>query len=272
MAKRIEKIINTAIAVGVSALISTNLISINGCAGANYQIIENNNAQKILEKRQNITRGNKKFREIALTFDYEAGKKEAEFILDALKKENVKATFFITGDMIERHPDIVRRIVDEGHEAGNHTYDHRKLTLIKRLDENIVKEELSKTDKLFYKITGKNLIYWRARAGAVNKKILEYAAKNGYGPHIYWTIDPRDWECREGMQEMTEKRLFSLLQKDKYNGNGAIIVEHASSTSKFYKKLPEIIQRLKKNYSLVTLSEIIDDKDDFSYKQDHCKK
>ena len=240
MAKGIERIINSVFA-------GLTILALNSNA-AYYP------------KTGNITRGNPKFKEIALTFDYEGGKRKVGIILDALKKENVKATFFVTGYMMKYYPDIVKRMANEGHEIESHTYSHRMLTAIKKLDEGIIKKELDKSSREFYKITGKNMNYWRAPGGYVNHDILRYAEDDGFR-HVYWTIDSRDWKCKTGEEDAYEKRLLDNIEKDRYKGNGAIVIAHGYS--RFSKKWPDVIKKLKEKYALVTLSRVIDDKDDY---------
>lgn len=88
---------------------------------------------------------------VALTFDDGPDDNYTSQILDILKKHNLKATFFLVGSRIKAHPDVVKRIVKEGHIIGNHTWDHQNF--LKLSDKDIL-TEVSKTDEELYKIAG----------------------------------------------------------------------------------------------------------------------
>lgn len=129
---------------------------------------------------------------IALTYDAGDGAAATSYILDTLEKHNIKATFFLTGEWIEKYPDIGRRIVDLGHEVGNHTFSHPDLT---QVNKNIIVDEVVKTEKVIKRITNADCKpFFRPPFGAWNQEVLEAVGEIGYYYTIYWSIDTIDWQ------------------------------------------------------------------------------
>ncbi len=128
----------------------------------------------------------KEIKKVAITFDDGPHPVYTELILDELKDRGVKASFFITGQNAEEYPDIVRRIYEEGHIIGNHTYTHLRLT---DLNEEIYVEELRETSKLIKEITGQETIFVRPPYGEWDKK---FEKELKMFP-VLWTVDPLDW-------------------------------------------------------------------------------
>lgn len=124
-------------------------------------------------------------KKIALTFDDGPGQYTEE-LLDGLLERNVKATFFLIGKNIEMYPDTVKRMAEEGHTIGNHTYSHVELTCI--TEEKAV-EEIKKTNELIEGITGNKVKYIRPPFGLWTKKLEAYVKMKP----VLWDVDPRDW-------------------------------------------------------------------------------
>jgi peptidoglycan/xylan/chitin deacetylase (PgdA/CDA1 family) len=138
-----------------------------------------------------IVRGNTAKKEVIFTFDGGGTIQSADKILEALKKHHIKGTFFLTGKVIEAHPDLARRIVAEGHEIFSHTYDHADLTTVSGGE---IVDELERTEKAL--LAAANVSprpYFRAPYGSRNARVLSVAAKAGY-QSVYWTIDALDWK------------------------------------------------------------------------------
>lgn len=128
---------------------------------------------------------------IYLTFDagYENGYTPA--ILDALKKHNVPATFFIVGNYMETSPDLVKRMVDEGHTVANHTYHHPDMSKISSMDS--FKKEIEDLEVLYQSITGKTLTkFYRPPQGKYNESNLKMAQELGYHT-FFWSLAYVDW-------------------------------------------------------------------------------
>ena len=159
---------------------------------------------------------------IYLTFDagYENGCTSK--ILDVLKKHDVPAAFFLVGNYIEKNPELVRRMVEEGHIVGNHTmhhYDMSKLT-----DEAAFTKELTELETLFQQITGKELPrYYRPPQGIYSKDNLLMAKKMGYRT-VFWSLAYVDWN--NDAQPTAEEAFAKLLPRIH---DGAVVLLHSTS-------------------------------------------
>ena len=159
---------------------------------------------------------------IYLTFDcgYENG--NTELILDALKKHNAPATFFVVGHFLETAPDLVKRMVDEGHAVGNHTYNHPDMASISELND--FRKELEDVEELFHEITGEELNrYYRPPQGKCNEANLDMAQELGYST-IFWSLAHVDWiqDKQPGQKESIEKLTKRIHP-------GAIVLLHNTS-------------------------------------------
>ena len=128
---------------------------------------------------------------IYLTFDcgYENG--NTELILDALKKHDVKATFFVVGNFLETSPEIVKRMIAEGHTVGNHTYHHLDMSSISSMDA--FKKETQDVENLFEQITGTPITkFYRPPQGKYNIENLKMAQELGYHT-FFWSLAYVDW-------------------------------------------------------------------------------
>ena len=159
---------------------------------------------------------------IYLTFDcgYENGNTAP--ILDALKKHDAKGTFFVVGHFLESAPDMVKRMVEEGHTVGNHTYHHLDMSAISDM-ETFQKEMDDVADK-FKEITGEELSpYYRPPQGTCNADNLKKAQELGYCT-IFWSLAHVDWnqDKQPGREESIEK-LTSRIHP------GAVVLLHNTS-------------------------------------------
>ncbi len=159
---------------------------------------------------------------IYLTFDagYENGCTEK--ILDVLKDHNVPAAFFLVGNYIEKNPDLVRRMVDEGHIVGNHTMHHYDMS--KLSDKAAFQKELTDLEELFRSVTGKELPkYYRPPQGIYSQKNLEMAKEMGYKT-VFWSLAYADWN--NDAQPTKEQAFGKLLPRIH---NGAVVLLHSTS-------------------------------------------
>ncbi|MFB0525848.1 MAG: polysaccharide deacetylase family protein [bacterium] len=185
------------------------------------------------------------FKEIALTFDDGPDPKATPKILDMLNKEGVKATFFVVGKMVEKYPWLLKRIWKEGHDIGNHTYNHPDLT--KLFKEDIL-EELDKTRILIKKITGKDIYLFRPPGGRYDNKVIVATTLTGY-KMILWTDYPGDYGCPS--IKVIYQRTVSKAEDE-----GIILLHNGLDTT--LEALPKIISELKKGkYRFVTISELM---------------
>ena len=126
---------------------------------------------------------------VALTFD-DGPSYYTEGLLDILKEHNVKATFFVLGTQVRIQSETVQRMFREGHQIGNHTWDHPNLT---KMSDDQIREQLRQTDNLIAQIIGESTPFLRPPYGAYNDNVL---AASGL-PIIFWSVDPLDWRDRD---------------------------------------------------------------------------
>ncbi|MEJ2636019.1 MAG: polysaccharide deacetylase family protein [Calditrichia bacterium] len=215
-------------------------------------------------------------RELALTFDGGADDVHTTEILDILRQNGVRCTLFLTGKFIEKHPDLVRQMVKDGHEIANHTYAHPHLTTYaynhkqekgSNIDRVFLQQQLIKTDSIFHGITQKHLKpYWRAPFGEYNTQILLWAAELGYR-HVRWSegFDTYDWVSDASSKLYRSPgdayNHFMEAEKNRPNGlNGIIVLMHLGSNrnnNHIFKILPRLIETLReKNYAFKPVSEL----------------
>ena len=157
-----------------------------------------------------------------LTFDagYENGCTAQ--ILDTLKTHQVPAAFFLVGDYLEMRPDLVQRMVEEGHLVGNHTWSHPDMS--KLADKEVFRGELEQTEQLYKEITGKDMEkFYRPPQGIYSQENLALAKELGYKT-VFWSLAYADWDNNN--QPTAEKAFSKLLPRAH---NGAIILLHSTS-------------------------------------------
>ena len=143
---------------------------------------------------------------IALTFDDGPSAAWTPALLDGLKERGVKATFFLIGETADKNPEIVKRMAEEGHLIGNHTYHHVELT---KVSENEARLELADTNAVIARITGKEPEYMRPPFGAWQRKLEQEIRMLP----VLWTIDPLDWTT-ENPDEIVNKVVTEAEEND----------------------------------------------------------
>ena len=189
-------------------------------------------------------------KEVALTFDDGPDAKYTPMILDILKQNGIKATFFIVGVQASKNPSVVKRIVKEGHAIGNHTWNHPQ---IPKLTEQQIDKQISSTDNILYSLIGYHTDLFRPPYGAMNNKNIEQVGSMGY-KIIDWSVDTRDWAGTPVSQMMT------YVQKQ--FRSGGIILQHCAGNDKnminTINALKQMISLFKgKGYTFVTVPEIL---------------
>jgi peptidoglycan-N-acetylmuramic acid deacetylase len=186
---------------------------------------------------------------VYLTFDngYEQG--YTDEILDVLKKEKVPATFFVTGHYVNSASELIKRMVDEGHTIGNHSYHHPDFTI---LTKDVMKRELETLEEAVFKVSNQSDIkYVRPPKGMFNQQTLEWAYDLGY-IHVFWSLAIIDWntDAQKGWQYAYDEVMEQIHP-------GAIILLHAVSEDNA-KALEKIIQDLKKEgYTFKSLDDFV---------------
>ncbi len=189
-------------------------------------------------------------KKIAITFDDGPHPSHTEEILDILKEYNVKATFFILGCNAERYPAIVKRTFDEGHELGNHTYNH---VFVNRVSDSELLEEIRKTDEVIKKITGTSPVVFRPPGGAYNDAKVKVIASEGHKCILWsWWQDTRDWSC-PGVD-----KVVSTVMDNLHDGDIVLFHDFNSGNTPTAAALRIIIpQLIEKGYEFVSVSELI---------------
>lgn len=151
---------------------------------------------------------------IALTLDDGPHAATTPKLLEVLRQEQVKATFFVTGFMAQKAPSLVREIAKEGHEIGNHSFSHATLA---RLPQEKILTEYSATNEVVQRITGKRPRFCRPPGGDFSRPVLEAAADLNLIT-VFWTNNPGDY-AHIGQQEIVRRTLLNLTP-------GGIILLH----------------------------------------------
>ena len=181
---------------------------------------------------------------VAITFDDGPHPVYTEQLLDGLKERGIKATFFVTGENVEKHPEIIQRMYDEGHLIGNHTYNHIQLTKGNR-DE--FKTQLVKTNEVISSITGEDVIYVRPPYGSWDKS---FESELNMFP-VLWTIDTLDW-CSKNVSNITSKAIGKTEEND-------IILMHDCYKTTVTAALQVIDELVTEGFVFVTVEEILFD-------------
>lgn len=198
-----------------------------------------------------FSKGSKYDKVISISFDDGPHPEYTNEILDILKTYNIKATFFVLGLHAEKYPDVIQRIVDEGHEIGNHSYSHIDM---KKSNKKLIKSELEKTQNIIYSITNIKPTVFRPPYGNYNQNVLDEANLSNL-QLILWTYyqDSKDWS-NPGVEVIVNTTLSNIQ-------NGDIILFH----DYIYKKESHTVDALKiiipdllnDGFNFVTISELM---------------
>lgn len=188
--------------------------------------------------------------EVALTYD-DGPSQNTPALCDILKKYNVKATFFVLGENVKRYPGYLKRIKDDGHLIGSHTYSHKNFYKFKNNPDivNMIEDEIIRTENEIKKITGEKPVYLRYPYGYNAKIGIDTAKKLGY--KVYnWSFG-YDWN-KIGEEELLKKYISNIKP-------GAIFLMHdkKSKTNRVLNLTEKLIEELnKRGYKPVRLDEM----------------
>ena len=186
---------------------------------------------------------------IAFTMNCAWNADDIDSILETLEKNNVKITFFMVGEWIDKYPEAVKKIYEAGHEIANHGNMHKHMNNLS-YEENI--EEIEKANEKIEAITGTENKLFRAPYGEYNNTVIKAAKENGYIP-IQWNLDTLDYTGLTG-EEMW-KRIEKKLK------NGDIILSH-NGTAHTADSLDMLIKNIKgKGFEIVKVSDLIYEND-----------
>jgi peptidoglycan/xylan/chitin deacetylase (PgdA/CDA1 family) len=177
---------------------------------------------------------------VALTFD-DGPSVYTERLLDVLKAQGVRATFFLLGQSARVQPETVDRMVREGHEVGNHSWSHRNM---QELSDDEMREQISRTNALVAQISGASPAHFRPPYGAYDERVVTVVGM----PVVLWSLDPLDWKDRDA--EIVAERMGEASA-------GMIILAHDIHQSTV-DAIPAVIESLaSRGIQFVTVTELV---------------
>jgi len=191
---------------------------------------------------------------IAMTFDDGPDAKLTPRLLDILKERHIHATFFVLGNMVQSHPEILQREAIEGHEIGNHSWSHLPLTKVVQREGGL-HHELADTSDLIKQTIGKPVTLMRPPYGATNPR-LSKAIEREYGMKvILWSVDPDDW--KDPGPSVVSSRILDGWKQSGGAKPGAIILSHDIHKGTIEAMPATLDALLAKGYKFVTISELM---------------
>lgn len=185
---------------------------------------------------------------IYLTFDvgYENG--NVSKIMDVLKDEGVKASFFILGNVIDRTPELVFRMIDEGHLVCNHTVNHKKLT---GASSELINEEIIGLENDFKELTGREMAkFFRPPEGVFDKDLLNKVNSLGYKT-VFWSFAYADWN---NDMQMSDDAAMGIILSNLHNGEIMLLHPTGETNARIMKRLISALRE--RGYRFATLDEI----------------
>jgi len=184
--------------------------------------------------------------QVALTFDDGPHPRNTPELLDILAAHDARATFYVIGRQVRRFPDIVRRIVAEGHELGNHTWDH---PILSRMGEAAILSQIDRTQAEIADVTGHLPVTMRPPYGSIQPRQARMILSERALPTILWSVDPEDWR-RPGASVVARRMLQGARA-------GGILLAHDIHAATV-RAMPEVLSGLAgQGLSPVTVSELM---------------
>lgn len=221
-------------------IISGNYIKIGVSSAIDKKDTSNNNSETNIVSDSTDSTSSDTTKKIALTFDDGPHPEYTIKLLDGLKERNVKVTFFIIGENAKNNPDVVKRIYEDGHTIGNHTFSHVQLTCI---SEDKAITEIKNTNNLIKEITGYEPKYIRPPYGLYSDALKR---ETNLTP-VLWNVDPRDWSVLN-----TQSIVNHVIKRAK---DGSVILLHDIFDTSVDAALLIIDELQKQGFEFVTVDE-----------------
>ncbi len=190
---------------------------------------------------------------IALTFDDGPWPSSTAKILDILKKNNIKGTFFVVGQNVKNYPDLIKQVVTDGHVIGNHTWHH----WYHHMNAQAAAYEVANTGDIIYQTTGVKTSLFRPPGGIMNNGVAAYAKSNKYAV-IMWSADSMDYS------RPAVPRLMNNIFREAKPGGIVLMHDGGGDRSHTVKALPDIISKFRKQgYEFVTVPELLEMQDKY---------
>jgi peptidoglycan/xylan/chitin deacetylase (PgdA/CDA1 family) len=185
---------------------------------------------------------------VCLTFDDAGSPAHVRNLMDVLDQHDVKATFFVLGTFAANKPEVMREMLERGHEVANHSYNHKNYAKMSATD---IAKDMKQADDAFKRATGQSFVpYLRPPYGAYNQNTLTAMRQMGYSRLVMWSVDTLDWKVKTSGEMMGHVK--------SQTGQGGIILMHLLDNKPTLSALPGMIAWLKQNgYEIVTLTEMI---------------
>jgi len=199
--------------------------------------------------------GNPARRTVALTFDAGSDVGYAAEILDILQANGIRATFGVTGEWTDAHPELVARMVNEGHQLLNHSYDHPSFTGRSTgtapLSQAARLDQLARTEQAIFAATGTHAVPWfRPPYGDEDASVRADVALAGYRYEVMWSVDSQGWNGAS-VDEIVDRCLSGAEP-------GAIVLFHVGAASADHAALQAVIDGLRaQGYGFATVAEAI---------------
>jgi peptidoglycan-N-acetylglucosamine deacetylase len=184
-------------------------------------------------------------KKIALTFDDGPNAKVTPQILNTLKKYNAKATFFVVGEAVKKHPTVLKEVFNAGHEIGNHTYNHAKLTTLTVKQMSL---QIQSADSVIQAAIGQNPTVFRPPYGAYDKTVTNQLKV----PNVLWSIDTLDWKHHD------PKKTFQAVKDNAKPGSIVLMHDIHQATANALDDILAMLQ--KQGYEFVTVTELLNSK------------
>jgi peptidoglycan/xylan/chitin deacetylase (PgdA/CDA1 family) len=211
--------------------------------------------QAVIIRKGTVYRVDTREKVVAITFDDGPSPIWTPLILGVLKSAGVKATFFMIGLHVERYPDIARRVVEEGHEVGNHSYDHHGIFYYTREELDM---EIRQAEEVIKKTTGVAPCYFRPPKAWITTLEKRQVREMGYEV-VLWTLNSKDWVM------FSAKRILKFLLKKVrpgdillFHDSGGVFTTEHGNREETIKVLPSLIKVLNdRGYRFVTITELL---------------
>jgi peptidoglycan-N-acetylglucosamine deacetylase len=209
--------------------------------------------QAVIVRRNTVYRVRSNEKVVALTFDDGPSPIWTPQILDALKAVEVKATFFMLGEHVQKYPEIARRVAEQGHEIGNHTYDHHGLIYYKPEELNW---EIKDTEKVILSVTGKKTKYFRPPKAWITEQEKKQLNALGY-EIVLWSLNSKDWVTFDD-RYIIKYILHHVRPGDiiLFHDSGGVFKTEGGNRKETVKTIPRLVQKLReRGYRFVTISQ-----------------
>jgi peptidoglycan/xylan/chitin deacetylase (PgdA/CDA1 family) len=211
--------------------------------------------QAVLVRKGTIYRSDGPHKVVALTFDDGPSPLWTPMILEELKKADVKATFFMIGRHVESYPEIARRVAEEGHEIGNHSFNHHVLIYYK-MDE--LEKEIKDTEKMIKDVTGQTAKYFRPPKAWLTDEEKRKIKGMGY-KIVLWSLNSKDWVTFD--DKYIIKYLLHRIRPGDiilFHDSGGVFSAEGGDRHETVKVISRLVEKLReKGYEFITISGLL---------------